>query len=1730
MRKNLLLVLLGVLLSWTSMQVSAQDTLTVANGTAVNEYVPIYGFYCDSYIRSQSIYPESMLAALSGKTITGLQYHLSSSSNTNWGVQFSVSMVMVNDSVFSSTTFDSLTNASVVYTGLVTVTNNLLTFTFDNPFVYTGGNLLIDFTSQNLGDYANINYTGISRTSASLQGYTYYSSVSSITPSYCHFLPKTSFIYLDSISCAFPQNLVISNVSDQSATLGWTAGGSESQWDLVLNTTGIAPDSTTTLDYVATTNTFTFSNLNASTQYYAYVRANCGSGEVSSWSSVSFITSQIATTLPYSCDFEDTVENAQWVLYNNGYTNRWHIDTAENHTNNGSYALYISYDNGATYSYDNSSTSYVWAYRDIDFSTGYSEYSLSFDFKGVGESTYDYMSVYVGTPATVSGNNAPAGATLLEQYVNQESDWVTKTYILNSSYTGVQRLYFLWVNDNSYGNNPPACIDNIQVEGINCGTPYNLVLDSIAQTTLDFHFTAASVNDNAWEAIILASGDTIDETQVVTLSDTVYQFTNLDPNTYYTVYVRTNCGSESSFWSTGLSARTDCPDYITTLPFTENFDTYTAGYGLYLSCWSRLSSSSTLTYPYLATTNSSAPNSLYFYAGTSGTYSMAITPQFDASIDIDSLQLTFKYRAVNATDRMLVGVMTDPTDYSTFVVVDTVYPGATASTWIEREVNFNSYTGTGKYIAFKHEYSTTYSYSYIDDVNIHELPSCVKPQAFTATNVTQTAVTLSWSEQGTATAWNLEYGPSGFVPGQGQGTPVQALADTFTVTNLSVMTYDFYVQADCGGSYSDWTGPVSVTPGSYNLPTTGWDTAYVCNAYIYDDGGLSGTYSGNCDGYMVLYPEDTTKVLSLSGFIYAEEAAYDYLVIYDGDYASTANELFRSTQTTSVTQTFGPISSTSGPLTIYFHSDGYIHYDGFVIQTTCVSCAPPTLTVNSIGTDNASISWTNDNGTQTTWQIVYGVAGFSPDTVTPETVITNSYTLSNLMSNTSYEIYVRTDCGDGSYSVWSSATSIHTLNSLAAQVPYFCNFEDGTENAAWSIENSTQTNQWYIGQPTSLTDSVLFISNTGTAATYNKTSSASVWAYRDFTFDQAAEFNLSFKWMCYGEPGWDYLRVFIGTPVEVTAGSYSTPMGAVQLGSDLTSQSAWQYFSQTLDASYANTTQRIYFLWRNDGSGGTDPAAVLDSIQITATNCGRPYNVTASNVGSYTADINFQAAMSTDIEWQYVLTTGTNPDGETPITITDTTATLTGLTPETTYHVYVRTSCGSGEYSNWSTVATFTTLVACAAPTNLTVSAITTNTAEVSWVENGTSTEWTIEYGVAGFTPGTGTSGTASNIASYSLSGLTAATQYDLYVTAVCSATETSSSVMTTFSTACDAINTFPYTEGFENGGNMPTCWSQEYVTGSVNWTFTTGTESAGGVSTAHGGTFNACMFNTALTNYTTKLISPVFDLTNVTNPYLSYWYTQAAWGDDQDRLTVYYRTSATDTWHQLAQYLNSVTSWTMDSLELPSPSSTYQLAFEGITAYGYGITLDDITIASGAGTTPTDTCPAPTGLTATTVENETVTLTWSQEANTADSWQVEYREQGATTWNTMVATTVPYTLTGLTGLTTYEIQVLANCTNGLISDPSNMITVTTTNTGISDYDLESRVRVYPNPTVGKVTITAESQMECVNVYDVYGKLIQTLKVEDTSAEVDMSSYAAGVYFVRIQTDNGLVTKRVVKR
>jgi len=273
----------------------AQNELTVADGTATNNYVPIYGMYVDDYVRCQIIYPATDLEEMVGGTISGLSYYLSSPASASWGsASFDVLIMEVDATTLSA--YMDISDAMTVYSGSLDGTQSTMTIELSTPYTYQGGNLLVEIHSTADGTYKAASFYGISASGASWQGYNS-SSWSNASGSARNFIPKTTFTYTPGGGgpiCYKPGAITVENLTATEASIGWTPGGDETSWNIYLNDELVASN-VTDLNY-------TFTDLNPNTQYTLGVTAVCD--EESQKRTVPVRTPCAAMSLPYTCGFE----------------------------------------------------------------------------------------------------------------------------------------------------------------------------------------------------------------------------------------------------------------------------------------------------------------------------------------------------------------------------------------------------------------------------------------------------------------------------------------------------------------------------------------------------------------------------------------------------------------------------------------------------------------------------------------------------------------------------------------------------------------------------------------------------------------------------------------------------------------------------------------------------------------------------------------------------------------------------------------------------------------------------------------------------------------------------------------------------------------------------------------------------------------------------------------------------------------------------------------------------------------------------------------------------------------------------------------------------------------------------------------------------------------------------------------------------------------------------------
>jgi len=1138
-------------------------------------------------------------------------------------------------------------------------------------------------------------------------------------------------IILDQMTACLPVlNLAVNNYFGSEVTINWTpnALGDAGTYNVTLQDM----DQDAQVTSVITSDTFyTFTNLNPSTHYRAYVEAICSAGLLSPADSVDFTTGSPSAGFPYFEDFEGDADLAMSVFTLQGDgPNQWVYGSAaglpgeDNPTGTG-HSLYISPDSGATNIYVNTITD-AYAVFTADFPANNDmEYRLSFDYRAVGEASdwmaYDFFSVYMmnaGVDLPASG--APAGTPILFEAANH-SDWTHVNVILNNVAGSSKQFVFYWYNNgwNLYGDSHlAAAVDNIRISGSDCAQPNGLYANNIEQTsaTLNWNETGNATN---WTVYYRLSGSDTAYTTLTVANDTFVDITGLLGNTDYEFYVVADCGTSESEPSDLVIFRTAC-DVVSQLPYIEDFESgiYTSATQQdYISCWERYSSDPDH-YPYISSDDWNAHGGYHFldFHYTPNCFDIAIMPELDASINAADLMISFYtchsyYGYWGSLGTLEVGVMTDPTDSSSFVVIDTIdISSADVYTYVGQMVSFGSYTGNGKYIAFRVSNCDQCGY-YIDDLMLEERPACMYPNAFNVVNISNDSVTLAWNELGNATTWNIQYGNPGFSPEDGTGTQVIVNNNPCTIGGLSNFTsYDFYLQANCGESVSDWVGPISVVTGVTNIGTIGSDSMTTCNAIICDNGGYDGDYASYCDYMMVVYPATAGSGLQITGTTNLSGGQYSsgesHLYFHDG--VGTAAPLIADI--TGVNSNLEVAAS--GPITIHFTS-AYYTGPGFMLNVSCATCTPPSnFTASNIQNDEITLSWSG-NADQ------YAIY-MSGDATGYFTTTNNSIVINNLNSNSDYTFQVRSLCGSDS-SLLTPALNVSTLCdaiTITTATPWTENFEGyaGSGNqpfVCWSrpVVDATYGSPFvYCGWAPSC--------HSGVNSAELKGSSAML-VLPVFSND-VHELRLSF-WATSTEPTTGTLEVGVMTDFNDPStfeyvGTCGEP-GPRGSGNDSLNGN---YMGPFDFSNVVATNGRIALRYTNSSSWNSWN---LDdfTVEIIPANCPMPTGLTVTNITQTSATATWTAG-GDETAWKLQYKQAGTSDWGSEISVTTNSYDITGLTAETVYQVRVKADCGDGAMSGWTTPYDFfTTPLPVIQPTVVTYAA--TDITETAGTMNGAITD-----------------------------------------------------------------------------------------------------------------------------------------------------------------------------------------------------------------------------------------------------------------------------------------------------------------------------------------------------------------------------------------------------------------------
>ncbi|MBS1571656.1 MAG: fibronectin type III domain-containing protein, partial [Bacteroidetes bacterium] len=299
-----------------------------------------------------------------------------------------------------------------------------------------------------------------------------------------------------------------------------------------------------------------------------------------------------------------------------------------------------------------------------------------------------------------------------------------------------------------------------------------------------------------------STAPTATTTPTLNISGTFTTLSGLTDNTVYYVWIRTKCSAtDKSSWVALPSFKTDC------LPVTtmyEGFETTAVGNNV-PNCWVRMAPASLPGSQSITTTTpASGVNNLYQYTSTTSTPVIVALPVF-SNVNAGTNWLRFKARVTSAGGILTVGYVTDITNMGSFTAIQdlTINNITYTAPDAEYKVVIPTTVPAGARLAIVNK-NDGKSY-YWDDVYWEVIPTCMPVTNITASNITTTSATISWTASTSAPAlgYDVYYSTSSTAPVATTTPNMNVATTTANISSLSSSsTYFVWVRAKCSATDS----------------------------------------------------------------------------------------------------------------------------------------------------------------------------------------------------------------------------------------------------------------------------------------------------------------------------------------------------------------------------------------------------------------------------------------------------------------------------------------------------------------------------------------------------------------------------------------------------------------------------------------------------------------------------------------------------------------------------------------------------------------------------------------------------------------------------------------------------------------------------------------------------------------------------------------------------------------
>ncbi len=431
----------------------------------------------------------------------------------------------------------------------------------------------------------------------------------------------------------------------------------------------------------------------------------------------------------------------------------------------------------------------------------------------------------------------------------------------------------------------------------------------------------------------------------------------------------------------------------------------------------------------------------------------------------------------------------------------------------------------------------------------------------------------------------------------------------------------------------------------------------------------------------------------------------------------------------------------------------------------------------------------------------------------------------------------------------------------------------------------------------------------------------------------------------------------------------------------------------------------------------------------------------------------------------------------------------------------------------------------CPQPTNFSLIQANNTTAQVEWVAGGSETQWQIEYGPQGFTPGTGTSVIVTTNP-YTITGLTTNSFYQAYIQGICTPGDTS------YFTPPVAWNTYNQGQFVDWDNACPTNGFEDISGFATNASLNDDQEV--GVTMPFTFLYQGALVNTmtigdnggVILNTTTGQVNYAMPASGSgLFPYIQDMYTNANPGQ-----AVYYGQVGN------APTAKFIVQWTnVPHYGFPGSTNgaTFQIVIDQATNEIYYV-YDDVEMGNPGWDNGADAeiglrgpnnvnvsmnntaylqdnscvhfyytnCPKPTSFATSYVAPDEAMITWNAGAAAETNWTIIYGPTGfnpASGGSTTTSTSNSVILTGLNQLTTYDVYIYADCAVGLqslglegsfttppfCSNPTNLLASTEVDSLISSWSWTSYSAQYPSTSFNLQMVLPGAALYTGTIYNL---------------------------------------------